>query len=114
MKFSDLSYDNEFVNNPNSYTVTAGWNITFVKSAYDLETMTLPGGHTARAGLLGLEISFRDFNAGDVSIARKNFPFLRTEKGWIVQKLRAGRSAGAARVFWRLLAAKCDRQSGGR
>jgi hypothetical protein len=90
VKLTNLSYDNGFLNNENNYTVAANWNVTFLKSANDLQRlahqMNGEEGMGMEFGLLALGMKFGDFKAGDVFHCSNEFPFLRTEKGWIVRK----------------------------
>jgi hypothetical protein len=48
--------------------------------------MTHQQGGDAGFGVLALETAFGEFKAGDVFHCLNNFPFLKTENGWIVQK----------------------------
>jgi hypothetical protein len=90
IKLTNLSYDNGFLNNENNYTIAASWDVTFLKSANDLERlvhqMNSEEGMGMEFGLLALGMKFGDFKAGDVFHCSNEFPFLKTEKGWVVRK----------------------------
>jgi hypothetical protein len=81
VKVSRVSYDNGFVKNANNYTVAASWDVTFLKSAYDLDSLAHQTRGDAGLGLtflvMDLRMRFGDFKAGDVFRCSNEFPFFK-------------------------------------
>ncbi len=82
---SNLSYDNGRDPGDGSYIVTAGYDLTFLKSAHELLATVRNGSSIdADLGMASLRMKFGDWKAGQTFHDQQDYRFQKTEKGWLL------------------------------
>ncbi len=95
-EIKNLRKTNGYETNDNTYTVDIAYDVVFKVSYADLAKKTMPKtpdnlieglqGFITGLNLLGLNVSYGNFKAGDSFLKQDRLTFIKTENGWMLSE----------------------------